>query len=76
MTDRYVTQPNAKTGDEYRAAAARRQAAWRKKHFLMHASICDIVRQLDAVPGLLDKLGNPELAQTIREAAQKIGKEL
>jgi hypothetical protein len=76
MPTRDVTQPNAKTGDDYRAAAARRQAAWRRKHFLLHASICDIVRQLDAAPQLLDQLGNPELAQTIREAASKIGKEL
>jgi hypothetical protein len=46
------------------------QRRWRARHFLFHGEIVKIMEQFQALPDLLDRLENPELARKIRKALE------
>ena len=74
-----ITLANAtqlKTGDELRAAAAIRQAVWRKRHWMIYNEVLKAVANVEQSSIILDKIENPRAAKAIREAVEKIRLEL
>jgi hypothetical protein len=70
-----LSLPKPTTTEAEREANRAAQARWRKTHFLLHAEYEKIVRQLAALPGLLDNLDNPGLARRIRRVIKMLEEE-